>query len=359
MRLSGSFLAAGVFAAATALTAVPASAQFYEQHTLQTDVSDPDLVNAWGLVSSPTSPWWVADNEPGLSTLYNAAGVKQGLVVNVPGNPTGAVFNIGTTTFVLSGANNTGGKTGRALFIFSSEDGTISAWNSSGALTQAVVVITTPDAVYKGLAIAQLDASHSRLYASNFHAGTVDVFDETFAPVVSAGFADPTLPAGYAPFGVQTIGDVVFVTYALQNSEGHDDVAGQGHGFVNAFDTTGHWMARVASGGTLNSPWGIAWAPDTFGGFGGHLLIGNFGSGRINAYDLSHQLGNGQFAYKGFLHDASGQPLHIDGLWALSFGKGAVNNGDVNSLYFTAGPNDESGGLFGFLTAAESPGKNR
>lgn len=356
MRFSSPLLAAGILAAT--LTAAPASAQFYQEHDLVSSDSDADLINSWGLVSGPTTPWWVADNGTDLSTLYNAAGVKNlGLIVHVPGAPTGAVFNAGPL-FVLNAGNNSGGKTGKAVFLFDGEDGTVLAWNNTGVANEAVVVATTPDAIYKGLAIAQLDATHARLYATNFRAGTVDVFDENFMPVANAGFEDPTLPAGYAPFGIQTIEDVVVVTYALQDDEKEDDVAGQGHGFVNVFDLTGHWLARVASGGTLNSPWGIALAPAGFGKFAGHLLIGNFGSGTINAYDVSRPLGNGQIPYKGMLHSATGRPLVIDGLWALSFGKGAPNNGALDSLYFTAGPDDEEGGLFGFLTAADAPGKN-
>jgi uncharacterized protein (TIGR03118 family) len=339
----------------SALAAVPASAQFYEQHDLVSDASDGDLVNPWGLVSGPTTPWWVSDNGTDLSTLYNAAGVKQGLVVSVPGAPTGAVFNAGPL-FVLGPANNSGGKTGKAVFLFATEDGAIWAWNNTGVATQAVMVGSTADAVYKGLAIAQIDGTHARLYATNFHAGTVDVFDEAFAPVANAGFVDPDLPAGYAPFGIQTIGDMVIVTYALQDEHKEDDVAGQGHGIVDAFDTAGHWAGRLAAGGTLNSPWGIALAPDTFGRYAGHLLIGNFGSGRIDAFDVQHRLGDGRMAYKGMLHGADGRPLVIEGLWALSFGKGAANNGAANALYFTAGPADEAGGLFGFLSPSDGPG---
>lgn len=357
MRLVRPFLAAGVLAA-SALTAAPASAQFYQQHDLASDASDTDLINPWGLVSGPATPWWIADNGTDQATLYTAAGGKQGLVVSVPGAPTGAVFNAGAL-FVLNAANNTGGKTGKAVFLFATEEGAIWAWNNTGTATEAVMVASTDDAVYKGLAIAQIDASHARLFATNFRAGTVDVFDESFTPVPDAGFVDPSLPAGYAPFGIQAFDDVVIVTYALQDEDKEDDVAGQGHGLVDAFDTSGNWLARVASGGTLNSPWGIALAPVTFGAFGGQLLVGNFGSGHINAYDIGHQLGNGRFAYTGRLHGADGRLLTIDGLWALSFGKGTANNGDVNSLFFTAGPNDESEGLFGFLTPTGAAGHDR
>jgi uncharacterized protein (TIGR03118 family) len=365
MRSSGSFLAVGVFLAATTLTAVPASAQFYQQQNLATKAGDPDLVNPWGLASGPTSPWWLADNGMDKSTLYTAAGIKQGLIVGVAGAPTGVVFNP-SAQFVLTAQNNPDGKTGRAFFLFSNEEGAILAWNFSAPANKATVVFPAAgdvsDAVYKGLAIAQFDGTNWRLYASNFRAGTVDVFDSNFAPVPDAGFVDPTLPAGYAPFGIQTIGNVIYVTYALQDEDKKDDVRGPGHGFVNAFDLSGNWLARVASGDPLNSPWGLAWAPaDTFGKFSGQLLVGNFGDGRINAFALQS---DGTFEATGPLHSASGPPLHIEGLWALQFGKDTTNsgtssNGNSNQLFFTAGPDDEDGGLFGFLTVAGSPGHTK
>ncbi len=336
---------------AIALVAVPAMAQFYEQHNLVSDGTDPDLINPWGLVSSATSPWWVADNGTAKSTLYMGQGQKQGLVVNVQGAPTGIVFNADPSAFAIT----TGGKTGRALFIFDSEDGTISAWNPSGVATDAAVVYTSPDgAIYKGLAIATT-AAGPRLYATNFRAATVEVFDTTFT-LLPGGFEDPTIPSGYAPFGIQTIGDVVYVTYAKQDDDKEDDVAGKGNGYVNAFDTAGNLLGRVASRGQLNAPWGIAWAPDDFGKFGGHLLIGNFGDGRILAFNPDKRLGNGRFEYKGFLHSTHGAPLAIEGLWAIQFGHGNANSGDTHDLYFTAGPDDEEGGLFGFLEPAEHPG---
>ncbi len=342
-----------------ALVAVPARAQFYEQNNLVSDSTDANLINPWGLVSSASSPWWVADNGTAKSTLYNGAGApfppppNGPLIVNVQGAPTGIVFNIDNDPALFN--INAGGKTGRAIFMFDSEDGTISAWNPSGDPTQAAVVFTSPDsAIYKGLAIAET-AAGPRLFATNFKAATVEVFDGTFTPVVPGGFEDSTIPSGFAPFGIQTIGDVVYVTYAKQDEDQEDDVAGKGLGFVNAFDTAGHLLGRVASQGQLNAPWGIAWAPDGFGKFSGHLLIGNFGDGRILAFDPDKPLGNGRFEYKGFLHSTSGAPLAIEGLWAIQFGHGNTNSGDSNSLYFTAGPDDEEGGLFGFLKPADHP----
>ena len=341
---------------ATVLTigvASPASAQFYKQHNLvsdgavSADLTDPDLVNAWGLVASATSPWWVADNGTGKSTLYNGnTGAKLGLVVSVPGAPTGIVFN-GTSGFVIP-------LHGTARFIFASEDGTISAWSGG---TQAFVVAdnSASGAVYKGLAIGRV-GTDSFIYASNFHAGTVDVFDSTFASVTVPGaFHDPTIPAGYAPFGIQNLGGTIFVTYALQDPTAHDDVAGEGHGFVNAFDTAGNLLRRVASRGALNSPWGLAQAPANFGKFSGDLLVGNFGDGRIHAFNPG--AGIGEYEDRGPLHSTHGRPIEIDGLWALAFGNGA-NAGPVNTLFFTAGPFEEGHGLFGRLDIAGPPGQD-
>lgn len=327
-----------VLTLAMALVAVPAMAQFYKQHDLVTD-ADEDLINPWGLVSAPTSPWWVADNGTAKSTLYNAKGEKRALIVNVQGAPTGIVFN-NTSGFPI-------GSSGNAVFIFASEDGTLSAWN--GGLQATVVFMSPDEAIYKGLAIASTTAG-PRLFATDFKNAKVEVFDGAFLPVEPGGFEDATIPAGFAPFGIQTIGDVVYVTYAKQDEAGEDDVAGEGLGYVNAFDTGGKLLGRVASQGHLNAPWGIAWAPDDFGRFGGHLLIGNFGSGRIVAFKPKH---DGRFQDKGFLSSTQGNPIAIDGLWALQFGHGNANSGDTNDLFFTAGPDDEEGGLFGFLEPAK------
>jgi uncharacterized protein (TIGR03118 family) len=333
----------------------PALAQFYEQRNLVSDgaipaaVVDPDLVNAWGLVSSATSPFWVADNGTGKSTLYNVSGatpVKLGLTVLVPGSPTGAVFNTRGAGFAVPG--------GVSRFIFSSEDGTISGWPGTG--TQAFVAVTKPGAIYKGLAFAQTDRGDF-LYATNFHDGTVDVFNSSFGPVITAAFADPGIPKGYAPFGIQNVSGTIFVTYALQDEDREDDVPGEGHGYVNAFDTAGNLLYRVASKDELNSPWGIAVAPDDFGKFSGDLLIGNFGDGRIHAFRF-RRTGRGELQHHGLLHSAEGRPIEIPGLWALEFGNGAAA-GPKTTLFFTAGPFDEQNGLFGSLQAVGPPGHNR
>jgi uncharacterized protein (TIGR03118 family) len=361
MRSSALFLGAGLLAALTTLTAAPAAAQFYDQHNLVSSDSDTDLVNAWGLVSGPTTPWWVSDNGTNLSTLYNAAGAKQGLIVSVPGAPTGAVFNITSAGFQLNAGNNTLGKTGKAVFMFSSESGTILAWNNTGGLnaTVAAVVKTTPDAIYKGLAIAKLDDTHARLYATDFHNNKVDVFDETFTPVVDVNaFVDPMLPPGYAPFGIQAIAGTIFVTYAQQDDDAEDDVAGHGHGFVDAYDPAGTFLMRVATRGKLDSPWGLAMTPAGWGAFGGKLLVGNFGDGLINVFDPAVQNSDGTLEYLGFLHSASGPPMKIEGLWALQFAQGGAN-GTPDQLFFTAGPDEESAGLFGVITPAGPPGHTK
>ena len=300
--------------------------------------TDPNLVNAWGLTSGPTSPWWVSDNGTQKSTLYRGSdGAVQGLVVAVAGGPTGAVFNP-TAGFVLP----TGGK---ALFIFDSEDGKVRAWNGAQGTTAIVVKDRSgEDAIYKGLAIADTSAG-PRLYAADFHNARVDVFDGSFG-LVPGGFVDQSLPSGYAPFGIQTIGDRVFVTYAKQDADAEDELAGQSLGFVDVFSTTGDLLGRVAQHGQLNAPWGLALAPSSFGRFAGDLLVGNFGDGQINAYE---ELPNGHFAHRGELRSADGGSISIDGLWALQFGK-AGNNGPAGTLFFTAGPDEETHGLFGSIT---------
>jgi uncharacterized protein (TIGR03118 family) len=341
-----------------------AAAQFYLQHNIVSDgavpadITDGRVVNAWGLVSGPTTPWWISDNGTGLTTLYNVgAGAIQN-TFTVPGaggqqgTPTGVVFN-GGTGFVV----NNGSGSSPARFIFASEDGTISAFRGAPIVT--VVPNSGSGAVYKGLAIDSATAG-TLLYATNFHAGTVDVFDSTFTPVHMPGaFVDPDLPAGYAPFGIQNLGGTIYVSYALQDAAKHDDVAGQGHGFIDAFDTAGNLIRRVASKGQLNSPWGMALAPANFGTFSNDLIVGNFGDGRIHAFDPTALTGQGEFQSRGPLHAANGPPIEIDGLWALSFGKGAANNanGPANTLFFTAGPFDESHGLFGSLVAVPPPGR--
>jgi uncharacterized protein (TIGR03118 family) len=330
---------------------VPASAAVdnaYTIHPLVADVSgeaqttDTNLVNAWGLVAGPTTPWWVVDNETDKSTVYNASlGAPPLLTVAVAGGPTGVVFHNATTdpsNFVLP----TGGS---ARFIFASEDGVVRGWNGGGS-AQVPMQDSVADASYKGLAIAQT-ASGPRLFAADFHNAQVNVFDGSWHLVASPGFTDPGLPEGYAPFGIQTVGSSVFVAYAKRDEEEEDEEqAGQGLGFVDAYDTSGNLLGRVAQHGQLNAPWGIALAPASFGRFGGDLLVGNFGDGQINAY---RKVGKG-FEHAGELRGADGKSLTIDGLWALQFGNNAAA-GPSGTLFFTAGPDEETHGLFGSITA--------
>jgi uncharacterized protein (TIGR03118 family) len=302
---------------------------------------DTSLINPRGIAHSATSPFWVSDNGAGVSTLYNTAGVKQSLVVTIPppGTVTGQVNNIG-------GANDFKVGAAKSNFIFATEAGTIAA---RAAGTAATTMHTTPGAVYKGLAIGN-NGSGFLLYAANFSNGTVDVFDNNFNPVsLSGSFTDGGLPAGYAPFNVQMLNGQLYVTYALQDASKKDDVAGPGNGFVSVFDLNGNFLARVASGGSLNSPWGLDIAPAGFGSFANRLLVRNFGDGTINAYDpVTH-------AFLGQLTDAAGNPIVLDGLWALINGNGGNggNGGNPNRVYFAAGINDEQDGLFGSLQIPE------
>jgi len=308
---------------------------------------DPNLVNAWGLVAGPTTPWWVADNEKNVSTLYDGTGTAIPLVVNVPGAPTGTVFN-GTSAFVVQ--HN--GFSGPSLFLFASEAGKIWGWNPGvpqpAPSTRAFFVAgrAFAGAVYKGLAIANASEG-PLLYATDFHNGRVDVFDDTFHRVHKNAFVDPNIHGTFAPFGIQALGGNIFVTYAERDPATDDDVQGPGLGFVDMFDTEGHLLGRVASRHALNAPWGLAWAPDDFGAFSGDLLVGNFGDGRVIAYEPQ---ANGSFEKAGVLRRANGTVIRIDGLWALEFGNGAAA-GSTTSLFFTAGPDDEEHGLFGRIDA--------
>jgi len=336
------------FGAVLVFAAAPASAQTgYNQVNLVSDipglarVTDPSLQNPWGMASSATSPWWVSDNGTDLSTLYNGnTGAKSALVVSIPAQaPTGLVFN-NTANFLL--ANNV-----KASFIFSTETGSIAAWNG-GSGTIAATMQSVPGAVYKGLAIGTANSA-SFLYAADFLQGKVQVFNSSFGTTsLSGNFTDPNLPSGYAPFGIKNLGGKIYVTYAQQSGipGDIDEVHGAGLGVVDVFDTSGNLLDRVASGGTLNAPWGLALAPSNFGAFSNDLLVGNFGDGTINAFDPT------SFAFEGQLLDVNGNPISIDGLWDLNFGNGA-NGGLKNSLYFSAGLNDEADGLVGFLHVPE------
>ena len=352
---------------AYAVTPLVSNLSGHAQHT------DPILKNAWGIAFSPAgSPFWVNDNATGCSTLYDGTGVKiTALQVSIPlpGNivpasscqphdpslpsnpttatPTGIVWNP-AAAFVVPGTKIP------AVFIFSTEDGTISAW--AGGLNPRDNAVIAADesangSVYKGLAYG-VNAKGPFLFATNFHNGTVDVFgpngsDGLFTKVTTLDghFTDPELPRGYAPFNIANIDGDLFVTYAKQDADKHDDVAGAGHGFVDVFDTDGHLIRRFESRGRLNSPWGITRASFAFGPYSGKILIGNFGDGRINVFN-----NNGTFVDQ--LEDTHGKPLVIDGLWTLTLGGGLNSSSDT--LYFSAGPGDETNGLFGTITPVPS-----
>ena len=350
-----------------AAAGMPGPSQFYAQHNIVSDVSgladhtDANVVNAWGLDSGPTTPWWISDNGTGKTTLYNIdTGATSFFTVpgagGEQGNPTGLIFNGGTGFVVNNGAGSS-----PARFIFSSEDGTISAFRGNPIVTVVPNAnALAHGAIYKGLAIDSRTAGQF-LYATDFHNGKVDVFDSSFHLVTLSGnFTDPNLPAGFAPFGIQNINGTLYVTYALQDEDAEDDVAGPGNGFVDAYDLNGNLIHRVASAGELNSPWGLALAPEGFGRFSGDLLVGNFGNGRIHAFDPTTPTSEGEFEAVGLLHSAAGKPIQIDGLWALQFGHGttAVSaNGLTTTLFFTAGPSDEDHGLFGSIVLTVPPGR--
>ena len=354
-------------AVALLITGVPSMSQpappaGYQQTNLVSDVpglamvTDPNLVNAWGMSFGPSTFIWVSDNATGVATLYTGSGTPQSLVVTIPppeggagpSAPTGQLFNSGAGFEVSPGKP--------ALFIFVTEDGTISGWNptvdpvvpSAIPSRHAVLKVdrSVRGAVYKGVA---LNDSSDHLYAANFRFGTVEVFDASWTLIDSV--TDPNIPPGYAPFNIQNLGGALYVTFAKQDPDRADDVAGPGNGFVDILDPVTNTFTRLISGqpgnAPLNSPWGLAIAPSTeFGEFSGALLVGNFGDGAIHAFDRDTG------AFLGALRNAGGGPIKIDGLWALVFGRRGANNGPTNTLFFTAGPNDERHGLFGKLEAA-------
>jgi uncharacterized protein (TIGR03118 family) len=386
---------------AGALLALTTQAVCFAQHYTQTNlvsntsgvapVTDPQLVNPWGLSRSSSSPWWISDNAMGFSTLYNGAGTKQSLIVTIPpsdpnnkntptGTPTGTIANSSPTDFLLAPGKP-------AAFLFSTIDGTIAAWNPTVAVaqgaappsTQAVTVVKTSDgSSYTGLTSAFIDGNRF-LYAANFTKGRVDIYDNAFHLVslrkqqfdedsadhdnghsAEKSFVDENLPRNYVPFNVQAIGNDIVVTYVLHEEGARFETDGPGLGFVDIYSSTGRLLQRLEHGDWLNAPWGVALAPLDFGRFSHDLLVAQFAgggdsqsSGFIAAYDLA----TGKF--DGLLQDASGKPLAINGIWALSPGNVSPNNSDAAAapaaqMYFTAGPNHGSGGLFGYFAAVTS-----
>jgi uncharacterized protein (TIGR03118 family) len=374
----------------TGVLALIMGAACFGQHYTQTNlvsnesgvapVTDPQLVNPWGISRGSSSPWWVSDERTGLSTLYNGAGAKASLIVTIPpadpnnkktptGTPTGTIFNGSQTDFLLAPGKP-------AIFLFSTNDGAIAGWNPAVAATLAVTVVKTTDgSSYTALTSAFINGK-SFLYAANFNKGRVDVYDSAFHVVqlskehfnenssegdgqsAENAFVDERLPRGYVPFNVQAIGNDIVVTYALHEEGARFETDGPGLGFVDIYSSTGRLLQRLEHGDWLNAPWGVALAPLDFGHFSHDLLIGQFAgggdtqsSGFIAAYDLA----TGKF--DGLLQDATGKPLAINGLWALSPGNVSPNNSDAAAapaaqVYFTAGPNHTSGGLLGYLTAS-------
>lgn len=344
------FLPVGLFAQSS-------GKNVYVQHNLvsdipgNADVTDPNLVNPWGISETATSPFWVSNQGKGNSTLYNGSGTITALVVTIPtasggtppSTPTGQVTGNGAS-WVLPAPN---GKV--ASFIFATEDGTIAAWNGSAGTTAVKIVDNSAaGAVYTGLASFPT-GSTPMLYAANFFAGTIDVFDAAFQPItVSGGFTDPNLPAGFAPFNIWNVGGKLYVMYAKQSSTKKFDVPGAGNGVVNIFDQNGTLLQRLVSNGALNSPWGVAIAPANWGAFGGDVLVGNFGDGKVNAFDPKTG------ALVGTLQDASGNPIVNTGLWALLFGNGK-SGGDPGTLYLSAGITSTDNKIHGLLAAIAPP----
>ena len=329
-----------------------AFAQRYAQTNLVSDIpglaahTDKRMVNPWGIANGPTSPFWINQNGVGFSSLYTKDGTPFSALRSVrippprgstgPSAPTGIVFN-GTPDFVITG----NGTSAPSIFLFATENGTISGWNPQVALLHSVLGVDNSGigAVYKGLAFAHT-ANGSFIYAANFFNGSVEMYDTNFQLVKT--FTDNSLPPGYAPFGIHRIGGFLYVTFAKQADNKKDDVAGAGHGFVDIFNLQGQMVKRLASGGVLNSPWGVAKAPSNFGKFSGDILVGNFGDGHINAFDPVTR------AFVGALRDVNSKVISIDGLWAITFGNGG-STGARNALFFTAGVDDEAHGLFGVL----------
>lgn len=315
------------------------------------DHQDKNLVNAWGNGFSGASPFWIGNNGTGTATLYDGTGAAVSLVVSIPGpagssSPgavTGVLFNSNASAF-----NVAPGKS--ASFLFCTEDGTISGWNSSVDGTHAIVMVdnSKSGAVYKGCAIGGTPTS-PMLYAANFNSGKVDFWDANLKQMAAA-FANPVVPFGFAPFNIQNIGGKLYVTYAKQDGAKHDDAAGAGNGYVAVFDLSGNVTSNLISQGPLNSPWGLALAPASFGDFAGSVLVGNFGDGRINAFNAASG------SLMGTLNDVNGRPISMPGLWSINFGNGG-RGGDLATLYFTAGISGngdpiESHGLLGSIQPA-------
>jgi uncharacterized protein (TIGR03118 family) len=309
--------------------------------------TDPNLQNGWGIAFNPTGTFWVSDNTTNKSTLYDGNGVVQSLVVAIPAGSSGTAGNTGMIFNKATGfAVSSGGKSSNAVFMWATEGGTIAAWSPKVLPTQAVTVFDSGagHANYKGLTQSSVNGQ-PYLYATDFHNARVDVFDTNFTKVQLSGqFQDPSIPSGFAPFGIQAIGTKIFVTYAMQNATASAQVVGAGLGILDEFDTSGNFIARLeTNGGSLNAPWGIAQAPANYGPLSNDLLVGNFGDGTIEAFDpgTGHDLGK--------LTLSNGQQFARPGLWGLSFGND-VDNQPSNTLFYAAGPS-KTQGVFGRIDA--------
>jgi uncharacterized protein (TIGR03118 family) len=348
----------GLLSLSITLFAQPTPTQHYKQTNLVADtpgvapVTDPNLVNGWGISRSSTSPWWVSDNGTGRATLYSGTGTIVPLVVTIPpadsnsgptGTPTGQIFN-GTSGFVLPNGKS-------AAFLFVTEDGTLQGWN--GGSTATIVKNTHSASVYKGMAIASIHDPNLGpvyyLYLADFRKGQVQVLNSSFQPVQFGplAFQDFLIPGSFAPFNIQNIGGNLYVAFALPDSERHDEIDGAGLGFVDVFSPTGRLLRRLQYGAWFNAPWGLTQAPSDFGQFSHDILVGQFGSGQILAFDPI----TGRFL--GRLYDTSNNPITIDGLWGINFGNDATA-GPATTLFFAAGPDGEQHGLFGTITAVEN-----
>ena len=344
----------------TALLAISSvlQAQHYQQTNLVSDIpgmaatTDPNLVNAWGISRSSGTPWWVSDNGTGVTTLYSGTGSLIPLVVTIPpadsgtGTPTGQVFN-GSQDFQLTPGNP-------AIFLFATEDGTVSGWNRNVQPNTAVIKVNTHSAsVFKGMAVATINDPHAGptnyLYVADFRKARVNVYDTNFHRVSMGdeGFHDERVPRGFAPFNIQNIGGNLYVAWAKPDSAKHDEVDGAGLGFVSVFSPTGRLLHRLQWGKWFNAPWGMAQAPSDFGIYSHDILVGQFGSGQILAFDPV----TGEFL--GPLRDSNNMPISINGLWGINFGSGGTS-GSATTLFFAAGLNDEQDGLFGTITPVEN-----
>jgi uncharacterized protein (TIGR03118 family) len=360
MSLVAALMVALIPFTSTRRASAAAASDIYHQTNLVSDlpgialIQDPNLVNPWGISMSATSPFWVANNGSGTSTLYagdvnGSPLVKNSLVVSIPGGlPTGTVFNSGSATdFIVS----SGTASGRATFLFASQVGILSGWSAGvppPPPSKQAQVGATADAVYTGLAIGQVGAA-SYLYAADFEHGRIDVYDKAFhLATLDGSFSDRNIPDSYSIFNIQNLGGELYVTYAQQSHKVPDEETDRGAGFVDVFDTSGHLLQRLIHGNHLRAPWGMALAPANFGAFGNALIVGNFGDGQLHAFDPKSG------TYLGEMKDENGKPIVIEGLWGITFGNGG-SGGDRNALYFAAGPDDETHGLFGSLRLVHQP----